>query len=108
MRTSVRNTSLNVCPPVISMIGRISTPGASIGQMKYETPLCLAASGLVRAMRMPNVENCASDVQIFCPLMIHSSPSRSARVPRLARSLPAPGSENSWHQISSPASSGKR
>ena len=42
-------------------------PGASIGQMKYDTPLCLGASGLVRAMRMPYWENWASDVQIFWP-----------------------------------------
>ena len=53
MRTSVKNTSLNVCPPVISMIGRISMPGVSIGQMKYEMPWCLGASGSVRAMRIP-------------------------------------------------------
>ena len=108
MRTSSKNTSLNVWPPVISMIGRISMPGRSIGQMKYETPLCFGASGLVRAMRMPNFEKCASDVQIFWPLTTYSSPSRTARVPRLARSEPAPGSLNSWHQISSPASIGKR
>ena len=50
----------------------------------------------------------ASDVQIFWPLTTYSSPSRTARVPRLARSLPAPGSLNSWHQISSPASIGER
>lgn len=34
MRTSVRNTSLKVCAPVISMIGRTSMPGAFIGQTK--------------------------------------------------------------------------
>ncbi len=33
-RASVKKTSLNVWPPVISVIGRISIPGASIGQMK--------------------------------------------------------------------------
>ena len=33
-RTSSRNTSLKVWLPVISMIGRMSTPGASMGQMK--------------------------------------------------------------------------
>ncbi len=76
--------------------------------MKYEMPLCLGASGSVRAMRIPNCENWASDVQIFWPLTTYSSPSRTARVPRFARSLPASGSLNSWHQISSPASSGKR
>ena len=33
----------------------------------------------------------------FWPLTTHSSPSRTARVARPARSEPAPGSENSWH-----------
>ena len=40
-------------------------------------------------------------VQTFWPSMIHSSPSRSARVCRLATSEPAPGSENIWHHTSS-------
>ena len=108
MRTSVKNTSLNVGPPVISVIGRISMPGRSIGQMKYEMPLCLGTSGSVRAMRMPNRAYCAPLVQIFWPLTTNSSPSRTARVPRPARSLPAPGSLNSWHQNSSPARIGHR
>ena len=84
-------------------------PGASIGQMKYEMPSCFGASGSVRAMRIPNLENWASDVQIFWPLTTHSSPSRTAvvRERRPGRS-PAPGSLKSWHQISSPASSGRR
>ena len=46
MRTSVKNTSLNVCPPVISVIGRISMPAAFIGQMKYEMPLCFGDIGI--------------------------------------------------------------
>ncbi len=53
MRTSVRNTSLKLWAPVISTIGRISMPGRSIGQMKYEMPWCLGASGSVRAIRIP-------------------------------------------------------
>ena len=65
MRTSVKNTSLNMCVPVISTIGRISMPGVCIGQMKYEMPLCFDASGSVRAMRMPNLATCAAEVQIF-------------------------------------------
>ena len=108
MRTSVKNTSLKVCVPVISMIGRISMPGVSIGQMKYEMPSCFGASGSVRAMRMPSFECWASDVQIFWPFTTHSSPSRTARVASDARSEPEPGSLKSWHQISSAASSGNR
>ena len=34
MRTSVKKTSLNACSPVMSMSGRISIPGASIGHTK--------------------------------------------------------------------------
>ena len=43
----------------------------------------------------------------FWPLTIHSSPSRTARVASPARSEPAPGSEKSWHQISSPVNIGR-
>ena len=57
-----------MCSPVISISGRTVMPGASIGQMKYEMPLCLGASGLVRAMRMPNLERWASEVHTFWPL----------------------------------------
>ena len=34
MRTSSKNTSLNVWMPVMSTIGRISMPGRSMGQTK--------------------------------------------------------------------------
>ena len=43
----------------------------------------------------------ALDVQTFCPSRTQWSPSRVAFVLRPARSLPAPGSENSWQQNSS-------
>ena len=38
----------------------------------------------------------------FWPLMTQRSPSRSARVVSPARSEPAPGSLNSWHQLTRP------
>ena len=44
----------------------------------------------------------ASVFQTFWPVMTHSSPSRTARVARLARSEPDPGSLKSWHHASSP------
>jgi len=53
MRTSSKKTSLNAWSPVISMSGRTSSPGASIGQTKYEMPLCFGAAGSVRAKRIP-------------------------------------------------------
>ena len=108
MRTSVKNTSLKLGTPVMVVMGRISMPGASIGQMKYEIPLCFGTSGSVRAIRIPKRASCAPLVQIFWPLTTHSSPSRTARVPSPARSEPAAGSLNSWHQNSSPASIGVR
>jgi hypothetical protein len=89
-------------------MGRISMPGRSMGQMKYEIPLCFGTSGSVRATRMPNFDRRAPLVQIFWPLTTHSSPSFTARVARLARSEPAPGSLKSWHHTSSPDNSGQR
>jgi hypothetical protein len=46
-------------------------------------------------------------VQTFWPLMTQSSPSLTARVRRAATSEPPAGSENSWHQISSPFTAGE-
>ena len=71
-------------------------------------PLCLGRSGFVRATMSPNEEMWANVVHTFCPLSTHSSPSRSARVDKPATSEPAPGSLNSWHQISSLENSGRR
>ena len=73
--------------------GRTSIPGESIGTMITEMPRCLGASWSVRTQSHSCVAMCARLFQIFCPLMTHSSPSRSARVFRLARSVPAFGSE---------------
>ena len=58
------------------------------GRRSTRRPCASGASGSVRAMRMPKLAYCAPLVQIFCPLTTNSSPSRTARVPRLARSLP--------------------
>ena len=70
--------------------------------MKYVSPSCLGTSGSVRARSMPKLENWAMVVHTFWPFTTHSSPSRTARVAREARSDPEPGSLNSWHQTSSP------
>ena len=103
-RTSVKNTSLNPEPPFIWRSGRMSTPGAVKSTMNIVMPRCFGWSGFVRAMTAPKSESCAPVVHTFWPLRTHSSPSRSARICRLATSEPAPGSENSWDQISSPRS----
>src|ERR1700730_1988096 len=71
-------------------------------------PLCLGALGSVLASSAPHCENCAAVVQIFCPLMRQPPSTLVALVLRPARSDPAPGSENSWHQIISPRNVGGR
>ena len=52
-----------------------------------------SAGGAVRASTKHQCAHWASEVHTFCPVTAHASPSRSARVATLARSLPAPGSE---------------
>ena len=59
-------------------------------------------------MRMPQLLYRPPEHHTFCPLTMHRSPSRSARVVSDARSLPAPGSENSWHHTCSAASVARR
>jgi hypothetical protein len=56
-------------------------------------PRCFGASGSVRHTTKHQSDQVARDVQTFCPLMTHSSPSSDARVLTLARSEPASGSE---------------
>ena len=68
------------------------SPGASVGTMKIEMPWCFGASGSVRAASQMCVATSASEVQIFWPLITHSSPTRTARVRSEARSVPAFGS----------------
>jgi hypothetical protein len=108
MRVSVKYTSLNSASPVIWRSGRTSTPGACMSTTNAVRPACLTASESVRTTSRPQRDRCASVVHTFCPLTIHSSPSRTPRDDRPAKSLPAPGSLNSWHQISSPVNSGRR
>jgi hypothetical protein len=51
------------------------------------------------------VQNAPRVLQVFCPVSNQPprSSSRVARLVRLARSLPAPGSDQAWHQRSSAA-----
>ena len=71
-------------------------------------PSCLGASGSVRAMRMPQLLTRPPEHHTFWPLTTKRSPSRSARVVSEPRSLPAPGSEKSWHHTWSAASVARR
>ena len=69
-------------------------------------PAWRRVDGSVRATQMAQSASLASDVQTFWPVSRHPWPSasRSARVVSPARSEPAPGSLNSWHQVISPRS----
>ena len=58
--------------------------------------------GPVRARRNPKSDHSALLLHTFCPSITYSSPSRRARVRSEARSLPASGSLNSWHQVCRP------
>ena len=69
-------------------------------------PLCFGASGSVRARQTPHCAFCAADVQTFWPVSFQPPSTRTAFVRSAARSDPAPGSLNSWHQIKSPRNVG--
>ena len=102
--TPSRKTSLNNAWPVISRSGRIKIPGELMSIRKYVIPLCFGASGSVRARQTPNCALCAEDVHTFCPVSSQPPSTRTALVRSDARSEPASGSENSWHQKISPLS----
>ena len=107
--TSSKKTSLNSASPEICRRPRTVTPSASIGTMNIVRPLCLGTSVSVRASVSPYDANWALVVHTFWPLSVQvpSSPCL-ARLWTAARSEPAAGSENIWHQTSSPWSSGPR
>ncbi len=71
---------------------------------KYDRPLCLATSESVRARQIPQSATLAIDVHTFWPCSFQPPSTLVALVDRPARSEPAPGSENSWHQTMSPRS----
>ena len=101
------NTSLKWASLFICRSGRTSTPGASIAITNIVSPLCLGCAGSVRARQMPHSAHIARLVHVFCPPRRHTSPSRSALSATFARSEPASGSENIWHQISAPEAIGR-
>ena len=78
------------------------TPGVFIGTTKAVSPACRSTDGPVRASSSPMSAHCPSVHQTFCPVTTYALPSHSARVRSDARSLPASGSLNSWHQMCSP------
>src|SRR5579864_4727725 len=79
-------------------IGRTVIPLDFMSIRMKEMPDCFFAAGSVRHRQKIMSAYCASVVQVFWPLMMYLSPLRSARVRKLARSEPDPGSEKPWHQ----------
>ena len=73
-------------------IGWISTPGASSGTMNIVRPSCLGTSKSERVSMNTCDDSCAVDVNIFCPSITHSSPSRTDLHLAAAASDPESGS----------------
>src|SRR4030095_5180520 len=93
---------------LILMSGRTVTPLVfAIGTMKYVRPLYLSFVSWRQSMII-QLAKCARLVHTLWPLMTQWSPCRTADDCAPARSLPAPGSENPWHQISSEERRGGR
>ena len=70
------------------------------------TPACLGASGSVRTVASPHWQCWARLVHTFCPVTRQPPSTFLAAVRTAAASEPAPGSENSWHHITWPRSTG--
>lgn len=70
----------------------MSYPALSVGTRNIDSPLCLGTSGSVRASTNTWLHSWAVLVNIFWPLMTHSSPSRTAVVFAAATSEPESGS----------------
>ena len=68
-RTSSKNTSLKACWSAMLTSGRTVTPGDFMSSMSREMPLCLGASGSVRAASQPQSARWPPEVQIFWPLI---------------------------------------
>jgi hypothetical protein len=76
--------------------------------MKYVRPRCLAASGSDRNSPKPRSAYVARVLHVFWPDKSHPPSVRTAVLRRLARSLPASGSDHACAQISSARAMGGR
>ena len=100
-RASLKNTSLNSASPVIcTQRPHLDAGLLHVDDEVREAPVLRDVGVGAARGASPTSARCASVVHTFWPLTTHSSPSRTARVARPATSEPAPGSLNSWHQIS--------
>ena len=99
--TLSRKSSQNSAWPVIWVIGRTSTPGERMSTSSIEMPRCLGPVSSVRASTPHQRAYCPHETHVFWPETTKWSSCSTARVRREARSEPASGSLNPWHQISS-------
>jgi hypothetical protein len=107
-RTSVKNTSLKCSEQSISWIGRTSMPSDAMSTSNRLRPCRAAGPRSVPHSSRPKCACRAILLQIFWPFTTKWSPRQSPLVVRLGGPDPAPGSENSWHQISRPIRIGSR
>jgi hypothetical protein len=87
-----KNTSFTSHSPSSSLIGRTVTPGDFMSISRKLMPVCGLPSVLVRTRQNIQSPYWPSVVQVFWPLTMYLSPTRSARVLTEARSEPEPGS----------------
>ena len=104
--TSSKNVSQNSGSPCIVSIGWAVMPGVSMSTNSAVMPRCADSSVPVRVRSTHRCEYCARLVHTFWPVTRHPSSAATARHVSEPRLLPVPGSENPWHQTSSPRSSG--
>ena len=102
--TSSRKTSQNSGLPCIVPIGRTVIPGESMSTNRAVMPRWADSTVPVRVRRTQRWAYWARLVQTFWPVTRQPRSVRSARQVSAARLLPVPGSENPWHQVSSPRS----
>ena len=95
--TSSNMIWLKLWAPAMLMIGFTCMPGDFMSTNRKVIPECRSASRSVRTSMNIMSARCASDVQIFEPLITNSSPWSSAKVCNDAKSEPVFGSEYPWH-----------
>ncbi len=100
--TSSKKTSENSSLPCMVPIGRTEIPGESMSTKRAVIPRWAESGVPVRVSSTQRWAYWARLVHTFWPVTRQSPSTRTARQAREARLLPVPGSENPWHQVSSP------
>ena len=104
-RTSLKNSSLNSCSPVMVTAGAPRCPATSCRRAGRRCPCASARRGRCAPAARTSWRRCPSVFHTFWPLTTIVRRRRAPRARRsAARSEPASGSEKPWHQMSSPRS----